>query len=73
VALIRGRHAILSDANSEYLQMAQGRLDRDYTGWAARLDEIGNNRDKPQSKAGSRRGRKPLNGKVHNRQDLLQV
>jgi DNA methylase len=73
VALIRGRQAILSDANAEYLQMAQGRLDRNYAGWAARLDEIGNNRDKPPVKVGSRRGRKPLNGKAHDRQSALVI
>lgn len=73
VALIRGRHAILSDASPEYLQMAQGRLDRDYTGWAERLDEIGNNRDKPPPKTGTRRGRKPRNAQAHDRQDALLV
>lgn len=73
IALIRGRHAILSDANPEYLQVAQRRLNRDYTGWAQRLDEIGNNRDKPQPKSGSRRGRKILNGKPPDPQDALPV
>jgi DNA modification methylase len=73
VAFIRDRHAIQSDANPEYLQIAQRRLDRDYTGWAEHLDEIGNNRDKPPPKANSRRGRKPLNAKDHNRQDALPV
>ncbi|HEY8594557.1 MAG TPA: site-specific DNA-methyltransferase [Devosiaceae bacterium] len=48
VALIRKRQAIQSDMSAEYLQMAKERLSLDYDGFAQRLDELGNNPDKPK-------------------------
>jgi hypothetical protein len=53
VALIRNRRAVLNDVNPEYVAIAKSRLRTDYDGWAARLDGIGNNPDKP--KGASRR------------------
>lgn len=39
---------IQNDMSPEYLQMAKDRLNLDYEGYAQRLDELGNNPDKPQ-------------------------
>jgi hypothetical protein len=46
VAHIRGRRAILNDMNPEYVAIAKARLDKDYTGWAEKLDLMSNNPDK---------------------------
>ncbi len=47
VALIRNRRAILGDQEPAYVDIAKRRLQQDYAGWAERLDEVGNNPDKP--------------------------
>jgi site-specific DNA-methyltransferase (adenine-specific) len=46
VAKVRNRKAILSDMNEEYLQIARDRLKVDHGGFAAKLNEAGNNPDK---------------------------
>jgi hypothetical protein len=51
VALIRNRRAILSDISPDYLAIAQSRTAIDYRGFAERLDELGNNPDKPKGGA----------------------
>jgi len=48
VAIIRNRRALLNDIEVDYVAMAKERLMKDYRGWAERLDEIGNNPDKPK-------------------------
>lgn len=47
-ALIRNRRAILNDKSPEYVGLTDRRLKEDYSGWAAHLDEVGNNPDKPR-------------------------
>jgi hypothetical protein len=46
VALIRNRVAILSDKDPVYVAMSRKRLLDDHSGWASRLDEMGNNPEK---------------------------
>lgn len=52
IAIIRNRRAILNDRDPEYVKMTRDRMQADHVGWAARLDEAGNNPDKA---GGSRR------------------
>ena len=49
VALIRGRRAILADMSVDYVGITKERLAADHSQWAARLDLIGNNPDKPRA------------------------
>jgi hypothetical protein len=57
IAAVRNRKAILSDIEHDYVEIAKGRIMEDHTGLAAKLDEAGNNPDKPK-------GRKAIKGQV---------